>query len=108
MMELYSKRCSRSMHPVEHTYLKLDKVEESKNGVLVKRSVFKEHDFSKDFAEIAFSDFALGNILAVGATHLLKPVMMSNLDFSGSANAFDSLYQKLQSNEIPQTSPQEK
>lgn len=99
MLELYSKKNSRVMRPLQCSYIKLDKVDDEKNGILVKRSVFKEFDFSLGFSNIHYADFGLSNILAVGATHLLRPCMMKNLDFSGSANAFDTLYQKLVNDE---------
>lgn len=87
------------MHPIQCSYIKLDKVDDEKNGTLVKRSVFKEFDFSLCFSNIHYADFGLSNILAVGATNLLRPCMMKNLDVSGSANAFDTLYQNLVNNE---------
>lgn len=95
LKEIYERDNSRKSHAYETSYMRLKTVDVEENGILVKRSRFVDFCPTDEDKQIKSSDFELGNILAVGAFQMLKPVMMSNIDFAGSANAFDVLYQKL-------------
>lgn len=96
LKEIYERSNKRKSIPFETSYMRLKTVEIEENGVLVQRSRFVEYNPIDDDKQFKPSDFELGNILAVGAYQMLKPVMMHNIDYAGSANAFDVLYSKLQ------------
>lgn len=99
LKEIYERDNSRKSLPYESSYMRLKTVDIEENGILVKRSRFVDYNPIDEDKQFKPSDFELGNILAVGAFQMLKPVMMSNIDYAGSANAFDVLYQKLADNE---------
>lgn len=70
-------------------YTRLVPVQVEKNGVIVNSSEFREFDFSKE-SVFQSSDFLLQNIMAVGATHMLRPVMMTTLSDMNVADRFEN------------------
>lgn len=95
LYDLYQREMSRFDHPYQTTHMRLKTIDVEEQGILVKRSRFVEYNPADEDKQYKVSDFEIGNILAVGAFQMLKPVMMHNIDFAGSANAFDLLYLKL-------------
>lgn len=98
MKELFKTAYKGFPCPIDPHYTHLESVDVEENGMITKRSQFKETCFGDKFKQFKMEDFAISNILSVGATNLLKPVSMTNNDVTGVAQGFDDLNAKLNEN----------
>lgn len=95
LKDLYFKKLPRIEAVLCPSYMKLTPIDEVSDGVLVRSSEFRSYNVEDNNKQFSFRDFEIGNIIAVGATNMLKPVSMANHDVAGVAQAFDDLNNKL-------------
>lgn len=100
LQEVYSKKNKRYTKVLCDSFLMLQPCEKVVDGVLTRTSSFVRHSVADDYKDFTYLDFAIGNILATGATNLFAPVTMVNHDVAGVAQAFDDLNAKLNDNEV--------
>ena len=87
---LYSRSFERQMKIDPFDALYLRHVQSEEKGVLVRKVVYKEHDFSQT-TKFSHQDFMIDNIVALNATHMLKPVMMSDVSNFNVADQFQGV-----------------
>lgn len=60
---------------ISPSYKKLQPVETTHDGTIVRSSEFVDFDFTQLNAQYTSSDFSIANIIAVGAQQMLNPMM---------------------------------
>ena len=68
----------------------LQSYQSSDKGVLVRRSHYVDVDNSVEVSKFNSRDFAIANLIEVGATNMLKPVYMSSMSDMTVADQFDN------------------
>lgn len=71
----------------------LESVQSVKDGVLRVTSTMVVRDPARDNAEFKSTDFSIGNIIAVGATDMLKPCFVSKDSDMNYVDQFENLIQ---------------
>ena len=61
------------------------------NGSLVRTTEFKDVCVEDNFKQFSILDFEIGNIMATGAVHLLKPVTFNNSDVDNIVGQVDTI-----------------
>lgn len=90
--ELYSKKISPVKKVVlQSTYTKLQSSDAVSNGVLCRTSEFKVFDNKDLLNQFHSSDFAIANLIAVGA-YKESPVIMSNSSDMSVVDSFEKSF----------------
>lgn len=76
--------------PIKHSVRLLKPVEAVIDGVLVRKSQFVDFDIAASLADFRSQDFDISNILALGATSVLKPTYVSPMSDMNVADKFDN------------------
>lgn len=80
---VYSKINEPCNHVISSSYMKLTPVDVVDGSVVVRSSEFKEFSPKTLLHQVSFHDLDIANILSIGATNVLKPVVMNRMsDFS--------------------------
>lgn len=86
---LFKKALPKSK-PIDTKVCLLLPVESVKDGVLSRSSAFKVVDAAASDNQFKSSDFAIGNLLAIGAFNTLKQTCLVNTSRLNSADSFDN------------------
>lgn len=69
-----------SVSPFRTDYFHLQRVQVERDGNMVDSVDLVKFDFTQQNKQFTYKDFNLSNILAAGATHLLKPTQFDNVN----------------------------
>lgn len=80
LLSLFKSSIPVSVIPFRTDYYHLQRVQVERNGNLFDSVDLVKLDFAQQNKQFTFTDFNLSNIIASGATHLLKPTQFDNVN----------------------------
>lgn len=96
LQQLYYRRSNYKPFPIDPHYTHLVPVQNADGGVLTRSSQFVTDCVEDNNKQYRQDDFSLQNILAVGATQMLKPTTMSNHDVAGISQQIDNALKSME------------
>ncbi len=97
--QLLNRRLNLVVVPISTSYQKLSSDKVKRNNSIVKVSKFQTFDSIEHLNKFCASDFALNNILEVGALDMLKPTVMVDSNSLNVAEQVEHTLGKFLSNE---------
>lgn len=80
LLRLFHSSVPVVVAPFRTDYFHLQRIQVERDGDMVDSVDLVRFDFSQQNKQFTYTDFNLSNIIAAGATHLLKPTQFDNVN----------------------------